>query len=156
MYYRTRIKVKYLNKKCGLCALAFLTAPLGASACEFHAGVGLNQFHPFARQHFQPPILQNFLVEHVKHTQVKVGDSNTASFSYLVPQRYSAVSIKFVVPEHIKLTGAASVPLASTRGIHRLKYVANKPGNSEIVIQINGLLNAKPFTLEQKITVAAS
>lgn len=155
MYYRTRIKVKDINIKRGLCGLAFLSS-LGAGACEFHAGVGLNQFHPFARQHFQPPILQNFSFEHAKQAQVKVGTPSTASFSYLVPKRYSAVSVKFIAPKNIKLTGAVSVQLASTRGIHRLKYVANKAGNSEIVIQINGILNAKPFTLEQKISVAAS
>jgi len=147
--------VKDINIKRGLCGLAFLSS-LGAGACEFHAGVGLNQFHPFARQHFQPPILQNFSFEHAKQAQVNVGDTSTANFGYLVPKRYSAVSVKFVAPQGIKLTSKPSILLERARGIHSLKYIANKSGKSEILVQISGLLNAKPFTLEQKIEVTAS
>ncbi|WP_409426017.1 hypothetical protein [Pseudoalteromonas sp. RW-H-Ap-1] len=145
-----------MNKKYLLCLLLLASAPMGVNACEFHSGVGLNQFHPFARQHFQPPILQNFSFEHAKQAQVKVGTPSTASFSYLVPKRYSAVSVKFVAPQGIKLTGKPSILLERTRGIHSLKYVANKSGKSEILVQISGLLNTKPFTLEQKIEVTAS
>ncbi|MEL0602604.1 hypothetical protein [Pseudoalteromonas undina] len=145
-----------MNKKYLLCSLALASASAGVNACEFHSGVGLNQFHPFARQSFQTPIFERFSVKHAKQAQVNVGDTSTANFSYLVPKRYSAVSVKFVAPQGIKLTGEPSILLERTRGIHSLKYVANKPGKSEILVQISGLLNAKPFTLEQKIEVTAS
>lgn len=150
-----RNKVKYINIKRSLCGLAFLSS-LGAGACEFHAGVGLNQFHPFARQSFQTPIFERFSVKHAKQAQVYVGDTSTANFGYLVPKRYSGVSVKFVAPPGIKLISKPSILLERTRGIHSIKYVANKPGKSEILVQISGLLNAKPFTLEQKIDVTAS
>ena len=134
-----------MNKKYLLCSLILASASVGVNACEFHSGVGLNQFHPFARQNFQTPIFERFSVKHAKQVQVNVGDTSTANFSYLVPKRYSAVSVKFVAPQGIKLTG-----------IHSLKYVANKSGKSEILVQISGFLNTKPFTLEQKIEVTAS
>ncbi|KPZ58312.1 hypothetical protein [Pseudoalteromonas sp. P1-25] len=145
-----------MNKKYLLCSFVLASASVGVNACEFHSGVGLNQFHPFARQSFQTPILERFSVKHAKQAQVNVGDTSTAKFSYLVPKRYSAVSVKFVAPQGIKLTGKPIILLERTRGIHSLKYVANKPGKSEILVQISGLLNEKPFTLEQKIEVTAS
>ncbi|ASM51680.1 hypothetical protein PESP_b0047 [Pseudoalteromonas espejiana DSM 9414] len=145
-----------MNKKYLLCSLVLASASVGVNACEFHSGVGLNQFHPFARQSFQTPIFERFSVKHAKQAQVNVGDTSTANFGYLVPKRYSAVSVKFVAPQGIKLISKPSILLERTRGIHSIKYVANKPGKSEILVQISGLLNAKPFTLEQKIEVTAS
>lgn len=145
-----------MKKKYLLCSLVLVSASAGVNACEFHSGVGLNQFHPFARQSFQTPIFERFSVKHAKQAQVNVGDTSTANFSYLVPKRYSAVSVKFIVPQNIKLTGEPSILLERTRGTHSLKYVANKPGKSEILVQISGFLNTKSFTLEQKIEVTAS
>ncbi|XQF91590.1 hypothetical protein ACOBV8_18465 (plasmid) [Pseudoalteromonas espejiana] len=74
----------------------------------------------------------------------------------IVPKRYNAVSVKFNSATGIKLISKPSIlNRAYTRNIHSIKYVANKPGKSEILVQISGLLNAKPFTLEQKIEVTA-
>lgn len=133
------------------------SSTITVNACELHANGGYaNQFHPFARQHFQPPILQNFTLNHANQSTVKTGDENIAKFSYQIPKRYTNVNITFIASDAINLTSKPSLLLTRNRGIHHLKYVANQAGNAEIIIKIAGFLNSQPFSLEQKIAVSAS
>ncbi|XQF91591.1 DUF3299 domain-containing protein (plasmid) [Pseudoalteromonas espejiana] len=78
-FYRTR---NNMNKKYLLCSLVLASASVGVNACEFHSGVGLNQFHPFARQNFRRLCLSVFCKAYAKQAQVNVGDTSTANYGY--------------------------------------------------------------------------
>lgn len=135
------------------CVFAFHVTAI--QACELHAGgnfgFGLGQLHPLAQQHYQASAFKNLSVKHVKYVDVAVDEVTTAKIAYVIPLRYRDVNVSFKGSDDVDITGESVISLEQDSGVYNLKFTVKRQGMSHISLQINGIKDGKPFSINQKI-----
>lgn len=140
--------------------LASLTVVSAAHACDLHGGsnmgFGFNRLHPLAQQHYQASAFKTLSVKHAKQVDVVVDEAATAKISYVIPLRYRDVNVSFIGSDDVEIVGESAVLLEQDSGVYNLTFTVKRPGSSHISIQINGLSDGKPFSLNQKIELRSA
>ncbi|MBT0585952.1 hypothetical protein [Alteromonas oceanisediminis] len=141
------------------CLLAFCLLYSGsAAACQYHDNrnfAAFGQFHPLAQRHLPSRPQAEFKVYHNRDIAVQTGDDRQLQLRYFLPLEYTHAKVSLVPSEAIRIDNLKPFNLIETRGNLDVTFRAEQPGTHSIVVALDAMIDNKPYSKLQRITITS-